>query len=49
MKAISIRIKPILIKFELEEKRRNIVELLQNWNIERVFPFCHSIAWSSAK
>jgi hypothetical protein len=30
MKAIAIKTMPILIKFELEEKRRNIVELLQN-------------------
>lgn len=35
IKAIAIKMMPILIKFELKEKRRNMVELSENKNLKK--------------
>ena len=35
MKAIAIKMMPIVIQFELEEKRRNMIELPENENLRK--------------
>jgi len=49
MKAIAIKMMPIITKLELEEKRRITVDSLGNENLRELSLIGHPITLSSAK
>jgi hypothetical protein len=49
MKAIAIKMVPILIKLELEEKRRIMVDSSENENLRELSLIGHPVTLPSAK
>ncbi len=49
MKAIAIKMIPIMTKLELEEKRRNMVDLSENEDLRESSLIGHPVPLSSAK
>jgi hypothetical protein len=49
MKAIAIKIMPIVTKLELEEKRRIMADSLENESLQELFLIGHPVTLSSAK